>query len=249
MSLALHSQLLASTGALHEGVSTASVGNLSYLYGEEVEVTKARALFLRQLGTATDHGVGFRPLDRDVIVEVDESYRGLGMSPRLPLRADALVTRTAEVGLFLLLGDCLGVMVYDPRQGVVALAHCGWRSTNERLAAKLIAYLQAAHGSAAEDLLVYLTPVIAKENYWYDDTIRELTQGWGEYIRPARQGGWLVDLQGYNLEQLRLAGVRSKNIESAGMDTFSSERLYSHVRSLRQGSPAARFGVYIERRG
>lgn len=246
MSMVVRSQLLATAGGVIQGVSTSEIGNLSYLYGPAGEVTKSRGVFLRQLGTEAAHGVCYRPLNWDVIVEIDESYRGIGMGQTLPLRADAVVTRSANVGLMLLLADCLGIVMYDPRQRVVAMAHCGVRSTNARLAAQLVRYLASAHGSLPEELLVYLTPAIAAENYLYDEGIRTFTQGWSSYIRPARDGQYQVDLLGYNLEQLHLAGIRTKNIESAGVDTFSSERFYSHVRSVRQGQPKERFGVYVE---
>lgn len=246
MSMVMRSRLLATTGGVIQGVSTSRVGNLSYLYGKASDVTKARGIFLRQLGTEAAHGVCFRPFNRNVIIEVDESYRGIGMRETLPLRADAVITRAAGVGLMLLLADCVGLVMYDPRQRLIAVAHCGVHSTNVQLGAQLVRYLASAHGSLPEDLMVYLTPAIAAENYLYDEGIRTIAQRWGSYIRPARDGQYQVDVLGYNLEQLHLAGVRTKNIESAGIDTFSSERFYSHVRSLRQGQPKERFGVYVE---
>ncbi len=251
MSLVIRSQLLAGTGQLIQGTTTSQIGNLSYLYDEPAVVTAARRAAMRALGSQPEHGVSFRPLNRDLIVDVDASYRGLGMTPALPLRADAVVTKEPGVGLFLLLADCQGVTLYDPVQRVIALAHCGRVSTDLRLAEKTVAYLVSEYGCQPEDLLAYLGPSIATDHYVFD---RDLRTGpgqydqWGRYIKTLPNGHYSVDVRGYNLEQLRLAGLRAKQIEDSAIDTYSSPQFYSHVRSAQDNVPEQRFATYVELR-
>lgn len=246
MSRLIHSQFLARTNRLHEGVSTSQLGNLSYLYEDAAAVTKRRELFARDLGTTVSQGVMFRPLNQDIIVDVDAAYRGLGMTGGLPLRADAVVTQAAGVGLFLLLADCQGVSFYDPEHEVIALAHCSRKSTNLKLAAKTLRYLQQNYDTNPENALAYLGPSIGADNYVFEGWIRDELDGWGVNLRSVGQDKYSVDVRGYNLEQLRLAGVRPKHIEDSGIDTYSSTDFYSHVQTDREGGPEARFAQYIE---
>jgi copper oxidase (laccase) domain-containing protein len=248
MSRLIHSQFLARTSRLHEGVSTSQLGNLSYLYDETTAVTKRRELLARDLGSQLSQGVMFRPLNQDIIADVDSAYRGLGMTGGLPLRADALVTQDPGVGLFLLLADCQGISFYDPEHEVIALAHCSRKSTNLKLAVKTLKHLQQFYATKPENVLVYLGPSIGADHYVFESWIRDELEGWGMNLRSAGNGKYAVDVRGYNLEQLRLAGVRSKNIEDSNIDTYSSTDFYSHVQVGRDGVTEGRFAQYVELR-
>ncbi len=244
----IHSQFLAATGKLIEGVSTTAAGNIDYRFDEAGVVAGRRRIFARDLGTEVGYGVLFRLLDRDVIVDVDESFRGIGMTGKLPLRADTLVTKTPGVGLFLPIADCQGITLYDPRNRVIALAHCSRKSTHLQLVAKSVTYLEQQYGSQSDELLAYLGPSIGMEYYVFDEWIREQLTGWGNFVRPVGEGKYSVNVRGYNLEQLRLAGLRPKHIEDSAIDTYSSTEFYSHVQAGREGVPEARFAQYVELR-
>jgi polyphenol oxidase len=245
VSLLIHSQLLASTGQVVEGISTSKVGNLAYKYGEPEQVTKSRRLLARELGVQLSHGVFFRPLNRDIIVDVDAGFSGVGMAGGLPVMADAVVTKTPGVGLMVLLADCQSVSLFDPVAMVVALIHAGRRSLQEQLVAKCIDHLRHHYGTDPENLLAYLGPSISPQHHVFEPWITEEATGWGKHMSVTSTGHYALDIQGYSIEQLRLGGVRVKNIEAAGIDTYSSPQFFSHVRSSHQGAPEERFGVYL----
>ncbi|HSX00756.1 MAG TPA: laccase domain-containing protein [Candidatus Saccharimonas sp.] len=246
MSLSIHSQLLASTGQLVEGISTAQAGNMSPLYGPTDEVAKARRVFLRDLGTSMDHGIYFRPYNRDVIMDVDAGFAGIGMESGLPVMADALVTRTPGVGLFVLLADCQSISLFDPRAMVIALIHAGRFGLQEQLVTKVIEHLHHHYGSLPENLMAYLGPRLSAEHHVFEPWITQEVSGWGKHMKITANGRYTLDIRGYALEQLRVAGVRIKNIEETPIDTYSSPVFYSHVRSAREGLTEARFGAYLE---
>lgn len=246
MSLVLRSQLMATTGRLIEGTSTVRMGNLSYLWGQPEDVDKARMNSLRQIGGERKNGVCFRPLNSDVIVDVDETYRGIGMGRSLPLRADAVVTRSAGVGILLLLADCQAVSFFDPVNEVIAVAHCGRVSTDLQLARQVVAHMVKYYGSRPEEMLAFLGPSIAAPHYLFGAGITSVMSGWGSYLHRVGDDCYSVDIRGYNLEQLRLAGLHSKRIESADIDTYSSDDYFSHVRSSQDGVLEGRFGTYLE---
>ena len=43
--------------------------------------------------------------------------------------ADGLVTSLKQVPLLIFTADCVPIVFYDKKQGVIALAHAGWRGT------------------------------------------------------------------------------------------------------------------------
>lgn len=243
----MRSPLLEQTGLVRVGATTAEAGNLSYIYGPEDEVLAARRTWAEAMGIRLEDGVMYRPLDQDVIMDVDEAQRGVGMVGGEPLRADALVTRTPGLTLFLLLADCQGIAMLDPVQRVVALGHSSRKSTDLKLATKMMNYLQQS-GCRPEDILVYLTPSIGPENYVFPPEIGTKLDGWGDNVKVQPDGRYSVNVRGYVTEQLLVAGVKSEHIDGPVIDTFAEPSWYSHVRSVKTGEPERRFAVSIELR-
>jgi copper oxidase (laccase) domain-containing protein len=245
MSLVVRSSLLEKTGLVRVGASTAEAGNMSYIYGPEDEVLAARRTWAEAMGMRLEDGVMYRPLDQDVIMDVDEAQRGTGMVGGEPLRADALVTRTPGLTLFLLLADCQGIAMLDPVQRVVALGHSSRKSTDLKLAGKMMNYLQHS-GCRAEDILVYLTPSIGPQSYLFPSEIATKLTGWGDNVKVQPDGRYSVNVRGYVTAQLVAAGVKPEHIDGPAVDTFTEPTWYSHVRSAKTGEPERRFAVSIE---
>ncbi|MBQ6147829.1 polyphenol oxidase family protein [Candidatus Saccharibacteria bacterium] len=74
------------------------------------------------------------------------------------LVSDGLVTRDSKIGLFLPLADCLGVVVFDERQGILGLLHAGRHNIEQEGAKKFIEYFKEKFGSEARDLALYFSP-------------------------------------------------------------------------------------------
>src|SRR5512134_1671481 len=64
---------------------------------------------------------------------LDESYR----------QADIILTDSPDVTLFMRFADCVPILVYDPRRGVVGLAHAGWKGTVEDVAKSMVNAMRA----------------------------------------------------------------------------------------------------------
>jgi polyphenol oxidase len=246
MSAVDRSQLLAATGRVLEGTSTVDLGNMSYLYGEPAEVDAARRRFLRQLGAKPTTCVSMWVTKQAEIRSVNVEQMAAQPHGQLTVKADALVTTSPGVGLLLPLADCQSVVLLDPARGVLALAHCGFTSANARLLPKLVAYLQTKHDCKPEDLLAYLGPSISAQNFTYDRNILSQTQGWGSYIAPAGPNLYTVDVRGFCHQQLVEAGITPQHLELSPIDTFASERHFSHAQLHRQGAAQQRLATYVE---
>lgn len=73
---------------------------------------------------------------------------------------DGLITNEPRVSLLLRFADCVPLLLYDPRQRAIGLAHAGWRGTVSSMASRLVESMVAAFGSEPAELLAVVGPAI-----------------------------------------------------------------------------------------
>jgi len=162
-----------------------------------------------------------------------------------PPKADIIVTNETEVTLFMRYADCVPILLFDPAQRAVAVAHAGWRGTVARAAAVAVAALSQHYGSRPQDLLAAIGPAISTERYEVGAEVVEQVQAtFGERsgeLLPAYDASTHLDLVTANRLVLQQAGVT--NIETADLCTASNpEDWFSHRGS---GGRTGRFGALI----
>lgn len=144
---------------------------------------------------------------------------------------DALATASPGVALLIRTADCLPLFFADPRRGVVALAHAGWRGLVAGLPARVLAVLRHAYHCAPEDVTVAIGPSIRACCY---DVGPEFSRTFGAFVREAR-GRRTCDLTGAAIAQLTRCGVRAERILDTGCCTAcETARWYS----LRREGPS-----------
>src|SRR5512138_548278 len=67
----------------------------------------------------------------------DESYR----------QADIILTDRTDVSLFMRFADCVPILVQDPRNGIVGIAHAGWMGTLRDVASITVHAMRKNYGS------------------------------------------------------------------------------------------------------
>jgi len=236
---------------LPHAFSEKTEGNMSFKWGgDRDEVLRSRQNFLKKLNLSLEDCVTMWPTDKLEILTVGARDKGLGMTGEDVPEADALFTADRGVFLFLLFGDCLPVIFYDPVKHVVALAHLGWKSTENKLAEKVLSELGKKYGSQPSDLTVALGPGIHKDSYlkktdeWLARDHNDL-EGWKNFSEKLQDGRVAIDIVSYNLKQLVEAGVPAENIEVSEMDTAASDRFFSHYRSKKTGEKEGRSAAVV----
>jgi YfiH family protein len=73
---------------------------------------------------------------------------------------DALHSATSTAWLAVRTADCAPVILADSRQHAVAMIHAGWRGAAANILAATVASMQAAHGTAPEELIAAIGPSI-----------------------------------------------------------------------------------------
>jgi YfiH family protein len=180
-----------------------------------------------------------------VVVSVTAADRGRGAysaESALP-GADALVTAEPDVGLVVMVADCVPIVLFDPRTVTVACVHAGWRGTVARVVDAAINALVDG-GSRPADLLVGVGPAVPAERYQVgpevaDAAVDAFGDAAGELLTPDSDGRWRFDLWAANQRVLAEAGVPEENVAVARMPTGPDGPFFSD-RSVR---PCGRFAA------
>lgn len=193
------------------------------------EAIENRIRFCRQLNVDYDSVVY-----QQIIYDERQTYDkliGVGMGDTTrhiaSVHADALFTPEREVGLFLPVADCVATVVYDPKRHNLALLHLGRHSTVTPLIQNVIEHF-AAHGSAAGDLIVWMSPAAGKESYRLDWFDQKDDSNWQGYYTKNDEG-YFLDLVGYNTQRCIENGVTPSNITVSSIDTAHDPHYYSHM--------------------
>ncbi|HUN33415.1 MAG TPA: peptidoglycan editing factor PgeF [Trebonia sp.] len=178
-------------------------------------------VFARQV-----HGAGVR-----IVGAADRGTGTLAHDQSVP-EADVLVTTDPSIVLAIMTADCVPIVLHDPRAGVLACVHAGWRGTVAGACTAAVTAMGQL-GAAPERIVAGIGPAIGAGRYQVDrDVHQAVTASFGprtgQVMRPDGTGRWLLDLPTANRLVLRAAGVADGNIHTTGYVTgdglFFSDR-------------------------
>ena len=73
---------------------------------------------------------------------------------------DALISNVKEVPLLILTADCVPVVIIDPKNKAIGVAHAGWRGTYDKICKNTIDEMIKNYKSNPEDLICVIGPSI-----------------------------------------------------------------------------------------
>lgn len=163
-------------------------------------------------------------------------------TPVTPPRADAAVTREANVVLAVRVADCMPVFFADRDGSVVAAAHAGWRG----LAAGVLENTLSAMDCDPARIVAWLGPVIGREAFEVGADVRDAfvgrdPGGYGAFVANS-PGKWLCDLEA--LAQMRLAQAGVRSVAGGGLCTYRDRARFF---SYRRDGATGRMGAFIWR--
>jgi len=136
-------------------------------------------------------------------------------------QADILFTDNPAVTLFMRFGDCVPILLHDPRKNVIGIAHGGWQGTLHGVVAAAIEGMVSHYGSRPQDVLAGIGPSIGIDHYQVgEEVIAQFAEKYPRYIEQItrrKNNGVYLDLWKANELQLQAAGV--EQIQVSGICT------------------------------
>lgn len=128
--------------------------------------------------------------------------------------ADGLITNLRNTPLLIFTADCVPVVFYDKKQGIVALAHAGWRGTYGNIAGEMVNIMTNKYGCKAEDVKTIIGPSVSVDNYEvsYDLIEKFAALEVPNYYKEV-DGKYYLDLWKLNKELLKKCDILEDNIK------------------------------------
>lgn len=161
-------------------------------------------------------------------------------------QADAMVTNIPDTPLTMRFADCIPILLHDPQNNAIGIAHAGWRGTVQGVGVHALNTMQAHFGTDPQSVRVGIGPGIGPERYQVGEEVVEAiadhfgsTDGLIQYD-PADDSAYL-NLWEANARDLRRCGVQ--HIEIAQICTASNTaEFYSH---RAEKGKTGRFAAFI----
>jgi hypothetical protein len=135
-----------------------------------------------------------------------------------------------------MVADCVPLLLVDPKRGVAAAVHAGWRGTCARVTAVTITTMVRECGCAPEDLIAAIGPSAGPVEYRVGESLIDAFRQAGHdradierwFIRG--DGALGLDLWSANRDQLVAAGVAPGNIHVCGLSTIAHPDVFDTYR-------------------
>jgi len=166
-------------------------------------------------------------------------------------RGDAMVTADAGVYLGMRFADCAPILLHDPAQRVVGLAHAGWRGTVKNVAGAVVETMIDQLACSPQNIVAVIGPAIGPCCYQVGEDVIQAVEGalsWraathdGARLFSRRNGRYAYfDLWEANRQQLVAAGV-GRVVVSGVCTACRTDHFFSH---RAERGRTGRFGVVI----
>jgi YfiH family protein len=157
-----------------------------------------------------------------------------GQVPHFP-GYDGLVTAEPDIILAVKGADCVPILFWDARQGLVGAAHAGWRGVAANITARLMAVLQQDYRSDPADIHMAMGPSIQPCCFEigpdaYDRLTPHDQTPTQQCFRPSGPEKWQADLHGLIGQQFQRAGGVLDNSDAIRLCTFCHPARFASFR-------------------
>lgn len=220
--------------------SEISDGNMGIFFNgvrkDKNEVLANRTEFLRKINVDIGNCTGLWVIHSNNIVEANPNRAGKSMTDlRILTRADGLITNKIRLFLFLLVADCMPIIIFDPIKNAVAVIHAGWPGVNQNIAKRAVDKFQRLYGSNPGKLVIAIGPCARASSFIKTNPSQLNDPKWQGYLEKVDKNTYKVNFVGLCNKQFIDSGIKSENIFNCGIDTVTSSRFFSHVRNMKEG--------------
>ena len=195
-------------------------GNLAYHVGDIKEnVDKNRQKLALKYDYKNEDLCYMNQIHSANVVVVDEN------SPKYIDNCDALITKTKNLPLMVMVADCIPILMFDEVKGVIAAIHAGRNSTFLKISEITSKKMIEDFSCKTENIKVIMGPSIQKCCYEVNDELKNIVEkSFGKEFVIGNN----IDLQGINKKLLENLGI--KNIENSSICTKCSNKPFFSYR-------------------
>lgn len=202
----------------HGGVSTGPCSSLNFSGSidlpENISINRKKAL--EAAGFPFENVCYLRQIHSDKVLTARKGAQ----------EGDALVCSEKGWVLAISAADCFPLLFHDDRNGVIGAAHCGWKGTYNRIAAKTVEAMEKL-GAEKDQIKVAVGPGICKLHYEVSEEL--ITQFSSAGFSASCYEGRQLDLAQCNSEVLQQCGLNAVQIEHLHRCTYEDD-FFSHRR-------------------
>ncbi|RBQ30019.1 peptidoglycan editing factor PgeF [Aliarcobacter vitoriensis] len=212
--------------------TTSKDGNLAFHTGDDKNnVINNRQKLSLKIGYDYEKLVYMNQTHGNNVVKVDEN------SPKLIEDCDGIITNCKNLPLMVMVADCIPILMFDVKKGVVCAIHAGRNSTFLKIVQISAKKMIEEFACNKDDIKVILGPSIQKCCYEVSPELALIVKNsfGNEFVNNRN-----IDLQGINKKLLSEIGVT--NIEISNICTKCSNKPYF---SYRKDKNTGRFAGII----
>ena len=241
----------------HGGVSQGTYASMNpgiYTSDDPALVRENLKLLSEAIDLTPERIVMPHQVHKDEIRFIDSAFLSLDTTARQAFLegVDALVTNIPKICVAVSTADCVPVLLYSPRNRVVAAVHAGWRGTVLRIVQKALDFMTTNCGCDARNMIAGIGPSIGQEAFEVGeevvDAFREAGFPMDRILRRFSDTGKAhINLWEANRWLLMETGVLSEHIEVAGICTYTHHTDYFSARRLGINSGRILSGIYLNK--
>lgn len=213
-----------------------------HVHDDEAKVLLNRQKLAESVGMSFDAWTNGEQIHSNHIAIVTSKERGKGRSSMDDALkgVDGLLTNEPDILLTSLYADCVPLYFWDEENGVIGLAHAGWKGTVLAIAGQMIDAMKATYHSKPEQIRCAIGPSIGdccyEVNHVVIDRVIELwhtlklpKQALEAVFSNKQEGSAHINLKEINRQIMIKAGIMPSRIEISEWCTGCARHLfYSH---------------------
>lgn len=172
------------------------------------------------------------------VTSVDRGRGAVTMENAIP-NTDALYTYEPGILLTSFSADCVPVLLYNEKSGVIGAVHSGWQGTVKEVTSRLLHQLIVEESNDASAFHVYIGTALSQQKFEVDRDVYEKFKALGYadefmYFNPDTNK-YHIDNQKTVKKQCELAGIPANQITIDDTCTFLNEQGFSYRQDKKCG--------------
>ena len=165
------------------------------------------------------------------VTSLDRGRGALTMETAIP-NTDALYTYESGILLTSFSADCVPILLYNEKSGVIGAVHSGWQGTIKEVTLRLLHQLIVEESNDARAFHVYIGTALSQQKFEVDDDVYNKFKALGYadefmYFNPDTNK-YHIDNQKTVKKQCELAGIPASQIIIDDTCTFLNEQGFSY---------------------